>query len=58
MTLPILPALQGMPGMPPSNGSYFVAAYVAAAVIYFGYALTLIRRRAATRRALDGFEGR
>ena len=40
--------------MPPDNGVYFHAAYVVAAVVYFGYALVLLRRRAATRRALKG----
>ena len=39
--------------MPPDNGSYFVAAYAAAAVVYFGYALILFRRRARARRVLE-----
>jgi hypothetical protein len=30
--------------MPPANGGFMVAAYVAAAVIYLGYALWLYRR--------------
>jgi len=43
--------------MTPDTGSYFVAAYVAAAVLYIGYALTLWRRARAleSRRAMhDG----
>ena len=30
--------------MPPSNAGYLVAAYVAAALIYFGYALSIAVR--------------
>lgn len=39
--------------MPPDNGAYFHAAYVVAAVMYFGYAVVLLRRRARTRRELE-----
>lgn len=38
---------------PPSNAGFFYAAYVLVALIYGGYALVLLRRRARARRALD-----
>jgi hypothetical protein len=37
---------------PPDNAGYFHAAYVVAALLYLGYALLLVRRRARVRRAL------
>ena len=36
----------------PDNAAYYHAAYVVAAVVYLGYALLLVRRRARARRAL------
>jgi hypothetical protein len=37
--------------MPPDNGSYLIAAYIAAGVIYGGYTFWLLRRaRQAARR--------
>ena len=36
--------------MPPDNGAYMVAAYVATAVILVGYAVMLMRR---ARRAIE-----
>jgi len=36
--------------MPPDNGGYMVAAYVATAVILLGYAVMLMRR---ARRAIE-----
>ena len=38
--------------MPPDNAGYFHAAYVLAALVYVGYAVLLVRRRARVRRAL------
>ncbi len=38
--------------MPPDNAGYFYAAYALAALVYVGYALLLVRRRARARRAL------
>jgi hypothetical protein len=43
--------------MPPDNGSYLVAAYALTALVYVGYALLLMRRRARARRALDADRG-
>jgi hypothetical protein len=40
------------PGALPDNAGYFHAAYIVAAVVYVGYALLLVRRRARARRAL------
>ncbi len=46
------------PGMPPDNAGYFYAAYALAALVYVGYAVLLVRRRARARRALGlGREG-
>ena len=39
--------------MPPDNGAYLVAAYALTAVVYVGYALLLVRRRARVRRTLE-----
>ncbi|MDF1502445.1 hypothetical protein [Roseisolibacter sp. H3M3-2] len=39
--------------MPPDNGVYFQAAYAVIGVLYAGYALLLMRRRARVRKALD-----
>ncbi len=39
--------------MPPDNAVYFQSAYVAIAVLYAGYAVLLMRRRARVRRALE-----
>jgi hypothetical protein len=39
--------------MPPDNASFFEAAYAVVAVMYLGYAVLLMRRRARVRRALD-----
>ena len=36
--------------MPPDNAGYFHAAYAVVAVVYAGYALLLMRRRARVRR--------
>ena len=36
----------------PDNASFMHAAYAVAAVVYLGYALTLMRRRARVRQAL------
>ena len=38
--------------MPPDNAGYFHAAYALAALVYVGYAVLLVRRRARARRAL------
>ena len=38
--------------MPPDNAVYFQSAYVAIMVLYVGYAVLLVRRRARVRRAL------
>ena len=38
----------------PDNAVYYHAAYVVTAVVYLGYALLLVRRRARARRALGG----
>ncbi len=35
--------------MPPDNGQYLVAAYVAAALVYAGYTLWLVRRSGGRR---------
>ncbi len=40
------------PGALPDNAGYFQAAYLVAAVLFLGYALLLVRRRARVRRAL------
>jgi hypothetical protein len=40
--------------MPPDNAVYYHAAYAVIGVLYVGYALLLVRRRARVRRALDG----
>ena len=45
------------PGALPDNSGYFHAAYVVAAVVYLGYALLLVRRRARARRLLGGDRG-
>jgi hypothetical protein len=45
----------------PDNSSYLHAAYAIAAVVYLGYAVALMRRRARVRAALrqaEGGEGR
>ncbi len=48
-----LAALQGgAPAGLPDNAGYYHAAYGIAAVVYLGYALLLVRRRARARRAL------
>ncbi len=47
-----LAVLQGPPAGLPSNAGYYHAAYAIAAVVYVGYALLLVRRRARARRAL------
>ena len=39
--------------MTPDTSSYFVAAYVAAAVIYLAYGLSLYRRTRRVRRRLE-----
>ena len=39
--------------MTPDNAGYFHAAYALALLVYVGYALVLVRRRARARRALD-----
>ena len=39
--------------MTPDNAGYFQAAYVAIVVLYVGYAVSLMRRRARVRRALE-----
>ena len=53
MTAAALAALQaGPPAGLPSNAGYYHAAYAVAAVVYLGYALLLVRRRARARRAL------
>jgi hypothetical protein len=39
-----------------ANAGYFHAAYIAAALIYGGYALLLVRRRARVRKALERME--
>ena len=41
----------------PDNASFMYAAYVAAAVVYLGYAAALLRRRARVRAALRQAEG-
>ena len=38
---------------PPDNAGYMHAAYVLALVVYGGYAVVLLRRRARVRRLLD-----
>jgi CcmD family protein len=43
--------------MPPDNAGYFHAAYAVVGVLYLGYALLLVRRRAAVRRRLEDAEG-
>ena len=45
------------PGAFPDNAGYYHAAYVVAAVVYLGYALLLVRRRARARRALGAERG-
>jgi hypothetical protein len=45
----------------PDNASFLHAAYAVAAVVYLGYAVALMRRRARVRAALrqaEGGEGR
>jgi hypothetical protein len=45
----------------PDNASFMHAAYAVVAVVYLGYALSLVRRRARVREALRqarGAEGR
>lgn len=39
--------------MGPDNAGYYQAAYVAAAVLYGLYVVSLVRRRARVRRALE-----
>jgi hypothetical protein len=46
------------PGGLPDNAGYYHAAYVVAAVVYLGYVLLLVRRRARARRALGAGAGR
>jgi hypothetical protein len=46
------------PGALPDNAGYYHAAYLFAALVYLGYALLLVRRRARTRRALGAEPGR
>jgi hypothetical protein len=41
----------------PDNASFMHAAYAVAAVVYLGYALTLVRRRARVRAALRQARG-
>ena len=43
--------------MVPDNAVYMHAAYTIAAVVYLGYALTLLRRRARVRAALRQARG-
>jgi hypothetical protein len=38
--------------VPPDNGAYLVAAYALTALVYAGYSVILVRRRARARRAL------
>jgi hypothetical protein len=38
--------------VPPDNAGFFQAAYVVVAVMYLGYAVLLVRRRARVRKAL------
>ena len=38
----------------PDTSSYYVAAYIAAAVVYVGYALMLLRRTRRVKRRLAG----
>jgi hypothetical protein len=38
--------------VPPDNGAYLVAAYALTALVYVGYSVILVRRRARARRAL------
>ncbi|GJG85565.1 hypothetical protein tb265_07460 [Gemmatimonadetes bacterium T265] len=40
-------------GGPPDNAGFMYAAYALGALVYVGYALVLVRRRARARRALD-----
>lgn len=44
--------------MIPENAGYFHAAYIAAAVIYVGYVVSLWRRRRHVRRRLDALLAR
>ena len=46
------------PGALPDNAGYYHAAYLFAALVYLGYALLLVRRRARARRALGAERGR
>ena len=39
--------------MMPDNAFYFEAAYAVVLAVYLGYAVSLVRRRARVRRALD-----
>jgi hypothetical protein len=41
----------------PDNASFLHAAYAVAVVVYLGYALALVRRRARVREALRQAEG-
>ena len=41
----------------PDNASFLHAAYAVAAVVYLGYALVLVRRRARVREALRQARG-
>jgi hypothetical protein len=43
--------------VPPDNGAYLVAAYALTALVYVGYSVILVRRRARARRALDAGRG-
>ncbi len=43
--------------MTPDTSSYFIAAYVAAAVIYVGYGLLLLRRTRRVKRRLEQGSG-
>ena len=40
----------------PSNAGYYVAAYVAAAVVYVTYALSIVLRTRAVRARLDAVD--
>jgi hypothetical protein len=44
--------------MPPDNAAFYHAAYVAVAVMYLGYTVALLRRRARVREALAAEEAR
>lgn len=42
---------------PPDNAAYLHAAYALAVLVYGGYAILLLRRRARVRRRLDKLGG-